>query len=200
MKIGIVDYGAGNLRSVRNAFDYLGMKSLIVDSPSQLKELDKLVLPGVGAFGHAVGRMRDAGFFSPVYDWLKEDRPFLGICLGFQMLFDLSDESPDEKGFGFFEGSCRRFRERKVPQIGWNAVQTGGNTLLFDGIPSGEHFYFVHSYYVAAGDGGMVLGRTEYGLSYVSVVGNGHVFGVQFHPEKSGEAGLTLLENWGKKC
>lgn len=200
MKIGVIDYGAGNLHSVCNALAYLDLKAVTIASPRDLDGVDKCILPGVGSFGHAVRRIREAGFYSAVSDWLNRDRPFLGICLGFQMLFESSRESPGENGWGYFKGNCLRFPTGKVPQIGWNAVYTEGPSVLFDGLSSGEHFYFVHSYYVSTVSEGIALGRTEYGRTYVSAAGSGRVFGVQFHPEKSGDAGLRLLENWGKRC
>ena len=201
--IGIVDYGAGNLRSVRKAFDFLGFESRLVDGAGGLEGIDRLVLPGVGAFGAAARRLRAGGLFGPVEKWLEAGRPFLGICLGLQLLFETSEESPGEPGLAVFRGGCRRLREKKVPQIGWNTVTPGaaaGGTALLRSLPAEPYFYFVHSYSVAPEDDSLVVGRTDYGGPYPSIAGRGRVWGVQFHPEKSGELGLGLLRNWVREC
>jgi glutamine amidotransferase len=201
--IGIVDYGAGNLKSVRKAFDFLGFESRLVDGAGGLEGIDKLVLPGVGAFGAAARRLRAGGLFDPLKEWLEAGRPFLGICLGLQLLFETSEESPGEPGFALFRGSCRKLRERKVPQIGWNTVtarDAGDGPALLRGLPAEPYFYFVHSYCAAPEDDRLVVGRTDYGGPYPSIAGRGRVWGVQFHPEKSGGLGLRLLENWVREC
>jgi imidazole glycerol phosphate synthase glutamine amidotransferase subunit len=202
--IGIVDYGAGNLRSVIKAFDFLGFKSRLVDRAAALDGAELLVLPGVGAFGEAARQLKASGLFDPIRDWLRDDRPFLGICLGLQLLFESSEESPEEKGFAAVRGTCRRLAARKVPQIGWNTVrQTVGGPAappLFRGFPDGSYFYFVHSFYVAPEDPGLIAATTDYEGAYPSVVARGRTWGVQFHPEKSGELGLRLLSNWVRQC
>ena len=198
--IGIVDYGTGNLLSVRKAFDYLGMPNRVLQNTHELKAVEKLVLPGVGSFGHAMHKIIEKQWLDPIKDWLCADRPFLGICLGMQLLFDESEETPDIAGLEFFKGTCCRFKKGKVPQIGWNAVHIDQDNCLLEGIDSGEYFYFAHTYYVCPQGSDMRLAHTSYGLEFTSIAGKGRIFGVQFHPEKSGEAGMRLLSNWGEKC
>jgi len=198
--IGIVDYGAGNLHSVHKAFAYLGKDSKILEQPSELEGVNKVVLPGVGSFGHAITEIIDRKWHSPLLEWLAADRPFLGICLGMQLLFESSDESPDLQGFSIMAGTCRKFTEKKVPQIGWNDIQITRKSNLFEGIKSGDYFYFVHSYYVDPENKDVICAETAYGCDYPSIVGRGRVVGVQFHPEKSGDKGLKLLQNWVERC
>jgi len=198
--IGIVDYGAGNLMSVKKAFDFLRVKNKILSKPDELDTINRLVLPGVGSFGHAVAIMRETNFYDPIKEWVTANQPFLGICLGLQLLFESSQEAECIAGFSFFKGKCRRFLEKKVPQIGWNNIQIERNNSLFDGMTSGEYFYFVHSYYVVPEEADVILAESNYGLNYTSVAGRGNVYGVQFHPEKSGPAGLKLLKNWVEQC
>jgi imidazole glycerol phosphate synthase glutamine amidotransferase subunit len=198
--IGIVDYGAGNLHSVQKAFSHLGKASFILRNPSELSGVSKVVLPGVGSFGHAMREIRNRNWHGPLLDWLTADRPFLGICLGMQLLFEGSHESPDVRGFSIMKGICRRFTENKVPQIGWNHIDIKRKSPLFSGVESGDYFYFVHSYFVVPVKKEVILADTTYGSSYASIVGKGHVFGIQFHPEKSGDMGLRLLKNWEERC
>lgn len=198
--IGIVDYSAGNLLSISKAFDYLGMPNKILQTEQELGGVKKLVLPGVGSFGHALRRLNERQWLDPIQAWLHADRPFLGICLGMQLLFSTSEETEGVTGLDFFQGDCLRFNSGKVPQIGWNDVQINRDTPLLAGIASGTYFYFVHSYYVSPQIADVSLASTSYGRKFTSIAGNGRVFGVQFHPEKSGDAGLRLLENWGNRC
>lgn len=198
--IGIVDYGAGNLRSVQKAFDFLGMKNQIMTSSDDFKRMDRLVLPGVGSFGYAVKKICQRNLYDPVKDWLQKGRPFLGICLGLQLLFESSEESPGAKGFSVFQGKCCRFQTQKVPQIGWNDIQIQKENPFFKGIEDREFFYFVHGYYVLPKQKTDVLALSRYGQEYTSAAARGRVFGVQFHPEKSGTKGLRLLRNWGRLC
>ncbi|RMI01662.1 MAG: imidazole glycerol phosphate synthase subunit HisH [Calditrichaeota bacterium] len=194
--IGIIDYGAGNLRSVKKALDYLGVESRVMAGPEGMEGIHKLVLPGVGAFGAAVERLRQQGLWEPLTDWLGADRPFLGICLGMQVLFETSEEAPGVRGLEVFPGTVRRFQTHKVPQIGWNQVHRRRPVDLMEGIPEGAFFYFLHGYYVEPVEAELIAAETEYGVVYPSVIRRGNICAVQFHPEKSAEAGLTLLRNW----
>ncbi len=201
MTLGVIDYGMGNLGSVINACAFLHLPARIVTSPEELADCRALILPGVGAFGDAVQHLRGHGLFDPIRQWVRDGRPFLGICLGLQMLFAASEESPGVEGLGVFPGVVRKFTATdglKVPQIGWNRVALRQpEHPLFNHIADGTHFYFVHSYYVDCAGAGLVAGTTGYGIDYVSAVARGHVAAVQFHPEKSQQAGLTMLKNFG---
>jgi len=196
--IGIVDYGAGNLRSVGKALAFLGFESVILDSPDGFAAIDRLVLPGVGSFGYAMDRIRERGLFEPVAAWAAAGRPLFGICLGLQLLSEGSDETPGTPGFGIFEGVCRKFASAKVPQIGWNSFRIRREDPLFAGIRDGEYFYYANSFYLPSGPG--VLAVSDYGIEFPAALERGNVRGTQFHPEKSGPAGLRLLENWVKTC
>jgi imidazole glycerol phosphate synthase glutamine amidotransferase subunit len=198
--IGIVDYGAGNIRSVKKAFDYLNARSVLVSTPDRLVEVDKLVLPGVGSFGHLMERLETGGLLKPVGDWIRESRPFLGICLGLQFLFESSEESRGVRGLEVFRGACRKFHERKVPQIGWNDIRVLKESVFLEGIRTGDYFYFVHSFYVSPEEKEILTAGSHYGVDFAAVVERGRVCAVQFHPEKSGPKGLRLLENWVKRC
>ena len=198
--IAIIDYGAGNLRSVQKALDYVGAESRIASSPAGAGDADRIILPGVGAFGAAAARLRETGFFDYVRGWLLKERPFLGICLGMQLLMQGSTESEGVEGLGLFKGGCERFKAGKVPQIGWNQVATAKKSRLFEGIEDESFFYFLHGYYVAPEDRQAASAFTTYGVTYPSILEQGNIFAVQFHPEKSGDCGLKMLENWVKSC
>lgn len=197
--IGILDYEAGNLGSVANAFRFLELPARIVTKPSELDGIRAMVLPGVGAFGDCLQKLRQHGFEEPVKEWIANGRPFLGVCVGLQALYEGSEESPDVPGLGIFSGMVRRFREQpdaKIPQIGWNSVtQKTRDCPLFHGIPDEAYFYFVHSYRADA-TGPEVAGVTEYCGEFASVVSRENVMAVQFHPEKSQKVGLLLLRNY----
>lgn len=197
--IGIIDYGAGNLRSVKKAFDFLGFDSRIISNSDELENIDRVLLPGVGAFGAAVSRLTESGFKKSIKTWMEENRPFLGICLGMQMMLERSEETKESEGIGFIKGDNVKFVKGKVPQIGWNRVLCTIPNPLFEGIKDGSYFYFVHSYYVKLEDDSTIA-ESEYGQKYPSVLNRGRVYGVQFHPEKSGENGLKMLHNWVTKC
>lgn len=198
-KIGLIDYGSGNLRSVGKAAARVGAEIEILAGPERIDAMDALILPGVGAFGDCAEQLRARELWAPLARWLEADRPFLGICLGYQLLFETSEESPGSRGFGRFAGAVRRFDEPglKVPQIGWNTLDfTHPGARLWQGLESGVYVYFVHSYYPAPADGRIVAATAQYGGPFAAAVEEGSLMGVQFHPEKSQEAGLAMLRNF----
>jgi len=194
--ITILDYGAGNVRSLRNAIRKLGYEIRDVTRPEDILQAAKLVFPGVGAFGSAMQRLQERGYVEPLRQYLRDNRPFFGICIGLQSLFEGSEESPGVPGLGIIPGQVRRFDDRalSVPHIGWNGVNAAKGSLLLDAY-AGEKLYFVHSYRaeVEVANQDWVLATTDYGSRYLSAVQKGNVAAVQFHPEKSGAAGLALL-------
>jgi len=198
--IGIIDYGMGNLGSVSNACRFLGLDAKIVSHRQEMDSCRAVVLPGVGAFGDCMGHLAGHGFVEAIEDWVRAGKPLMGICLGLQVLFQDSEESPEIPGLGIFPGTVKRFdlpKELKVPQIGWNRVEEAiPECPMFEGIENGSFFYLVHSFYVAPDDESIVAGRTEYGIDYCSCVWKDNVFATQFHPEKSQAAGLRMLENF----
>ncbi len=196
--IAIIDYGAGNLRSVRNALVHLGADVTTARTPDQLEGAEKIVLPGVGAFGAGMAALREAGFEAPLREAAAAGVPLIGICLGMQYLFESSDEMGEHRGLGLLPGRVTRFAANglKVPHIGWNQLQVRQESPLLRDVPDGSYAYFVHSYYVEAGDPADVVATTEYGITYPSVVGRGNIFGIQPHPEKSQEVGLRILKNF----
>ncbi len=194
--IGIIDYGAGNLRSVKKALDYLGVESRILHNAANFSGLEKVILPGVGAFQAAVDKLREYGMFQPIQEWVAADKPFLGICVGMQVLFERGEESPGAHGLGIFKGDVPRFIHHKVPQIGWNNITIRKHSPLLAGIPDGSFFYFLHGYYCRPADPAITVAETEYGITYPAIVQRGNTFAVQFHPEKSADNGLRLLQNW----
>ena len=199
MSIAIIDYGVGNLRSVEKAFHAGGMDAQVSSDEGVLRAADKLVLPGVGAFRACMEALTERGFDRLVRERVAEGAPLLGVCVGMQMLFEESEEFGTTRGLGFLRGRVRRFPEGlRVPQVGWNQVEwTSGHTLS-EGIGDRTFFYFVHSFFCEAGETDAVVGQTEYGITYPSVVARGNVCGVQFHPEKSQSAGLRLLKNFAE--
>jgi len=194
--IRIVDYGMANLRSVQKAFETVGVSAKISGNPDELRDADLLVLPGVGAFDRAVENLRERHLWSVIRDRLHRHEPFLGICLGLQLLFEGSEEGSRD-GFGFFEGTCRRFRDvQPVPHMGWNQVHWDTVEDVHTPEPDQPQFYyFVHSYFPDPADPDVVAGRTDYGGDFCCAARSEDVFGVQFHPEKSQYAGLNLLNN-----
>ncbi|MYC15206.1 MAG: imidazole glycerol phosphate synthase subunit HisH [Gemmatimonadetes bacterium] len=198
--IAVIDYGMGNLRSVQKAFEHVEAKAVIVDRPEDIDAAERVVLPGVGAFGDAMNNLRTAGLIAPIIRAISEGRPFLGICLGLQLMFAESEEMGRHKGLDILPGKVKRFPEgQRVPQIGWNEVQIQRETALLDGVPDRSYFYFVHSFFVASERDEDVVGVTDYGIDYASIAGNDRAFGVQFHPEKSQDAGLKILKNFAEK-
>jgi len=198
--IGIVDYGIGNLRSVQKAVQHVGGEAIFVHTPEEIAQVDALILPGVGNFGDCVRSLAKSGMWDAVQSWAKSERPFFGICVGYQMLFDSSEEAPGEKGLGIFSGSVRKFSDKhglKIPQIGWNTVTVRQpNATLLSGITSGDYVYFVHSYYAAPKDSSIIALETTYGDTFASAVARGNLLATQFHPEKSQQAGLQMLKNF----
>lgn len=197
MKIGIINYGAGNLKSICNALSMLNKNFGIISAPEELLYFDKIIFPGVGAAGNAMKKLKVKGFINRIK---KIKKPFLGICLGSQLLADFSEEN-NTKCFGIIPGVVKRFKssDLKIPQIGWNKVEFKADLPLFKGIKNGSYFYFVNSYYLDISEK-FVFGTTDYGVSFPAVIQKKNFYGVQFHPEKSGEAGLELLSNFCEKC
>jgi glutamine amidotransferase len=195
--IAVVDYGRGNLGSVEKAFGRLGMSALVTDDPRVVADAEAVVLPGDGAFHDAMSSLARLSLVDPVRAVLDDGRPFLGICLGYQILFTESEEFGQGKGLDVILGVVRRFpRALKVPHMGWNQVEHCGDLVLFDGVPSGAHFYFVHSYYPETGDASLKRATCDYGVTFPAAVERDAVFATQFHPEKSQRWGLRLLENF----
>jgi glutamine amidotransferase len=196
--IAIIDYGAGNLRSVRNTFTFLGADVFTATTPDQLTSADKIVLPGVGAFGAGMNALRSAGFEEPIRAAVNAGVPLLGICLGMQYLFESSNEMGQHQGLGLLPGRVVRFASNglKVPHMGWNQLHIRQTNPLLAGLTSGSYAYFVHSYYVEADDPADVLAETDYGINYASVVARGNIFGIQPHPEKSQAVGQQILRNF----
>jgi len=188
------------LRSVQKAFQHVGGEAIFVRTPEEIARVDALVLPGVGAFGDCVRCLAKSGMWNDVLAWAQSERPFFGICVGYQMLFESSEEAPGEKGLGLFAGQVRKFSDQhglKIPQIGWNtvAVKQPGAPLLA-GISDGDYVYFVHSYYAAPKDASLIALETSYGDNFAAAVARGNLLATQFHPEKSQRAGLQMLRNF----
>jgi glutamine amidotransferase len=204
--IAIIDYGVGNLRSVAKAFEYIGYPAVITAEPRTVRQADQVVLPGVGAFGKSMESLTRYGMVPVVREAIASGKPFLGICLGLQLLFEASAESfgaaETVRGLGIFPGTVLQFQPDsalKVPQIGWNQIGTlAKRNPLFRGVSEGSYVYFVHSYYVKPTDPGMVACTTNYGIEYCSGIAVGNVFAVQFHPEKSSVVGLQILRNFAR--
>lgn len=197
--IALIDYNMGNLFSVTQAFKYCGETPRIVTDAAELMKFDAAVLPGVGNFGEGMLRLRESGLAEKVIEFAGTGRPLLGICLGMQMLLGESDEAPGATGLNLISGKVRRFPEMglKVPQIGWNDVAFKQVSVpLLAGLEDKSFFYFVHSYYVCPDDAGAVIGETEYGVRYASIIGRDNIYGCQFHPEKSQNCGLQIVKNF----
>jgi len=198
--IGIVDYDIGNLRSVQKAFQHVGGEAIFVRTPEEIARVDALVLPGVGAFGDCVASLARSGMWDEVVAWAKSERPFFGICVGFQMLFESSEEAPGQPGLAVFAGQVRKFSDKhglKIPQIGWNNVVVRQPTApALAGISSGEFVYFVHSYYAVPKDESIIALETTYGDTFTAAIARGNLVATQFHPEKSQRAGLQMIRNF----
>lgn len=197
--IAIIDYGGGNLRSVQNGFAAAGFPTVVTDEQHELEAADGLVLPGVGAFGLAMKNLRQSGLGQLLLRRVAAGVPLLGICLGLQLLFEKSEEKGEHAGLGLIEGAVVPFSGvLKVPQIGWNQLSIRREHPLLEGIRQGDYFYFVHSFYACPTDPAVVLASADYGGEFAAVVQKDHLFGIQFHPEKSSRLGLQILKNFGR--
>lgn len=201
--IVIVDYGMGNLRSVHKAFEKVGKQAVITSDPDRVLRASKVVLPGVGAFENCMANLKERHLIGPIYKFINTGRPFLGICLGLQLLFTESEEG-GVGGLDIIKGRVKRFKstpELKVPHMGWNQVKCkmqNSKCKILTGILDDAYFYFVHSYYVEPDDKSVITATTEYGLDFASIVSKDNIYGTQFHPEKSQELGLRMLKNFGE--
>jgi glutamine amidotransferase len=195
--IAIVDYGMGNLRSVQKAFERVGAEARVIPSPHELADASGIVLPGVGAFGQAMDNLQVAGWVEPLRDACARGVPFIGICLGMQLLFNTSEEMGQHAGLGVLPGEVKRFNGNlKVPQMGWNRIRIRQDHILLSDVPDGSYAFFVHSYYCAPSNPSVVLATTDYGIEFASMVARGNILGAQFHPEKSQTVGLRMLANF----
>jgi len=199
--IAIIDYGMGNLASVKNAFAKLGYEAFITSNPDHILNADKVILPGVGAFYDAINSLCNTGLDKTIFELVKNEKPLLGVCLGLQLLFSESEENGIHKGLDIVKGRVVKFElppSYKVPHMGWNGVKPDPESRLFRNIPSGSYFYFVHSYYVVPEDNSFSAASSDYGFDFVCAIENKNLFATQFHPEKSGELGLMILKNFAE--
>lgn len=197
--IGIIDYDAGNIKSVEKALAYLGEETVVSRDPEVLTKADKVILPGVGSFGEAMENLHKYGLVPVIKDMIKEGTPFLGICLGLQLLFESSEETPGVAGLGILKGKIVRIPEGsglKIPHMGWNSLNVRKGAALFKGLEKEPYVYFVHSYYLQAKDPKIVAATAEYGVTIHASVEKENVFACQFHPEKSSKTGLAILKNF----
>ncbi len=197
--IAIIDYGAGNLHSVKNALDFLGVDNIVTGNKEEILSADKVILPGVGAFGDAMKCLEERGLVETVKAVAENGKPFLGICLGLHLLFEESEESPNVKGLGIFKGKIVKIPDNgnlKIPHMGWNNIRITKDSKILKNIGNEPYVYFVHSYYVEAEDESVVSAYTEYGQRLDIAVEQGNVFATQFHPEKSGDTGMEILKNF----
>jgi len=200
--IGVIDYGAGNLGSVMNALKRLSVPARFAEGPQELSvsssPFEKIIFPGDGHFATAMASINQSGYAQAIKEWIQADKPFLGICIGLQLLFETSQEAPNVQGLSVIPGSVRRFPGRKIPQIGWNQTSAQPYSMMFKGIPADSFFYYIHSYYADPADDSVSAAHTDYYVRYCCAVERGALAAVQFHPEKSGAAGLALLRNWAE--
>ena len=195
--IAIIDYDAGNLKSVEKALLYLGEECVVTRDRNELLKADKVILPGVGAFGDAMEKLNKFGLVEVIHEIVKENKPFLGICLGLQLMFESSEEGPGVKGLGLLPGKIVKFPEKdgyKIPHMGWNSLHLQNDGRLFKGIPEETYVYFVHSYYLQAKEPEIVKATAQYGVTIHASVEKDNIFACQFHPEKSGDVGLRILK------
>ncbi|MDA8441966.1 MAG: imidazole glycerol phosphate synthase subunit HisH [Peptococcaceae bacterium] len=196
--IAIIDYGRGNLRSVQKGLQKFNFEAVITDAPAVMAKAKGLILPGVGAFGDAMHQLKQRNLIDAILGNIADGKPFLGICLGMQVLFTRGEEHGQHQGLGILPGTVVKFPPGlKIPHMGWNQLHLQSETPLLRGIAEGTACYFVHSYYAAAEDPATVLASSDYGIDFAAVVGRDNVFGVQFHPEKSSSLGLQILQNFG---
>ena len=198
-RVAVIDYGSGNLRSVEKALQKAGAEPVRCAEAKSIADCNAIVLPGVGSFGDCARSLKERGLTAVLREWLAADRPYLGICLGYQILFEASEESPDARGLGHWPGSVVRFQEvpgRKVPHMGWNSLAWGAKDEIFTGIPDRAYVFFVHSFYPAPKEEALVTAWCDYGVRFAAAAARGRVHGVQFHPEKSQDVGLRILENF----
>jgi glutamine amidotransferase len=198
--LGLVDYGSGNLRSVQRALEHAGGTCVLAHTPAEAAKCDALVVPGVGSFGDCARQLREAGLWDFLREWLAADRPYLGICLGYQLLFESSEESPGVEGLGALKGKVVHFPKAaglKIPHMGWNQLHiTASSDRLMKGLGQNPDFYFVHSYYPVPEDSSVITSTCDYGVEFASSVSRGNLSAVQFHPEKSQALGLSMLRNF----
>ena len=200
--IAIIDYDAGNIKSVEKALQFLGQEAVITSDRETIMNADKAILPGVGAFGDAMNKIRERGLEEVIHDFVDTGKPFLGICLGLQLIFEKSEESPEATGLGLLKGTITKIPtevngvNQKVPQIGWNNIVVNPDSKLLAGLGENPYVYFVHSYYLKAQNSDEVAATTEYGVKIDCAVEKGNVMATQFHPEKSSEVGLKILSNF----
>jgi len=199
--VAIIDYDAGNIKSVEKAIQFLGEEAIITRNPDEILSASHVILPGVGAFGDAMEKLHKYGLISVIHEVVKRDIPFLGICLGLQLMFDRSEETPGVEGLSILKGEIKRIPDKedlKIPHIGWNSLKYPNVGRLYKDIPEDSYVYFVHSYYLDAEEKDIVVATTEYGTNIHASVEKGNVFACQFHPEKSSSVGLKILENFLK--
>ena len=197
VRLAIIDYGAGNLRNVARAVAHLGYQGCITAAPREVLAADAVILPGVGATADTVRNLRERGLDEAIAQFVASGRPFLGVCVGLQVLFEASEEGGEHDCLGILPGRVRRLPDGlKVPHIGWNRVRQTQEHPIFSGVPDGDFFYFVHSYYAAVGDPSLVAAETEYGVVFPAVVARDNLVATQFHPEKSGQTGLRIYANF----
>jgi len=199
MKVGIVDYGRGNIRSVENAFLAIGSDVVLITKPEELDDITHLVVPGQGEFGDCAANLKKQGMFAPIQEWAAADKPYLGICVGYQLIFDSGEESPNAEGLGILPGTVKRFPDvgLKIPHMGWNSVTlTDSSHPIWKDLPDEPFFYFVHSYYPEPADKKTAAAICDYALPFAAAVTRGKLIATQFHPEKSQHNGLQLLRNF----
>lgn len=200
LRVGIINYGVGNLQSVKNSLDYLGITNKITGDPKEINNFDKIILPGVGAFGAAIEKLNSSGFADEIKKFAAQNKPILGICLGMQLLFDESYEYGHHKGLELIKGKVLPFSEKvkdlPLPQIGWNSITQNSTSPLLNNIGDNDSFYFVHSFYCKPEDEKVIMASAEYGIKFAAIINKNNIFGCQFHPEKSQSVGLQILKNF----